>query len=143
MILLPNEQRALLRIEWSLRRDPGLAAALDAFGRRRFSGTAPAREGLSPWHPVLWRAVPVGLAACVLTLVALAVVLVVSAVGPARTSCGDLSAGCPSGAGRTAPVARSGPPKTRAKATHGLVTPPGGSPLHGIGATRGTARPRP
>jgi hypothetical protein len=71
MNLLPGQQRMLLRMERSLRKDPGLAAALDAFGRRRFTGTEPRQECVPPWHPVLSRAVPVMFAASLLALVVL------------------------------------------------------------------------
>ncbi len=140
MILLPGEQRALLRIERSLRRDPGLVSALDAFSRPRCSGGAPGREGLSPWHPVLWRAVPAGLVAAVLALVALAVVLALGAIRPARPSCrAALPVACLSSAGGTAPARAHRPPKTGAGVTHGHGTPPGGSPLHGIATARDRA----
>lgn len=50
-----EEQHALLRMERSLRRDPGLRAAADKLSRSRPYGKDPAYECLSPWHPVLWR----------------------------------------------------------------------------------------
>lgn len=75
MTLQPDEQRKLLRTEWSLRSDPGLTSALQAFSRRRFRGTDPVEEHLSPWHPVLWRAALAALSALAAALVGLAVVL--------------------------------------------------------------------
>ncbi len=75
MTLLPDEQRKLLRTEWSLRGDPGLMSALEAFSRRRFRGTDPVQERLSPWHPVLWRAALAALIALAVALVVLALVL--------------------------------------------------------------------
>lgn len=59
MTLAPREQRALLKLERSLRADPAVNAALRAFRCQCWRGTDPAGplEGdLSPWHPVLWRA---------------------------------------------------------------------------------------
>jgi hypothetical protein len=76
MTLAPGEQRALLRIERSLGRDPALAAALRAFGCGCGCGCYerdPPLEELSPWHPFLWRAVPAIL--IVLTLMAPALIV--------------------------------------------------------------------
>jgi hypothetical protein len=66
------EQRALLRIERALGKDPGLACALRAFGATRsWYDEDPAPETVSPWHPFLWRAVPVALAVFTVTVMAL------------------------------------------------------------------------
>ncbi len=56
MTLAPGEQRALLRMERSLRADPGLDAALCAFTCECWRGADPGTEDVSPWHPFLWRA---------------------------------------------------------------------------------------
>jgi hypothetical protein len=70
--LAPAEQRALLRIERSLGKDLDLADALRAFGSSRCCyDEDPSSEPLSPWHPFLWRAAPVALAAFTLTAVTL------------------------------------------------------------------------
>jgi hypothetical protein len=66
------EQRALLRIERALGKDPDLACALRAFGASRYwYDEDPASESVSPWHPFLWRAVPVALAVFTVTAIAL------------------------------------------------------------------------
>jgi hypothetical protein len=70
--LAPAQQRALLRIERSLGKDPDLAGALRAFGSSRCCyDEDPSSESLSPWHPLLWRAVPVALTIITLTVVTL------------------------------------------------------------------------
>jgi hypothetical protein len=140
--MLPREQRALLRMERSLRRDPGMASALDALSRRRYRGMDPVRECLSPWHPVLWRAVAAALAASVLALAALAVALFVTvdrpAGSPART-CGlaNLAPACAASGGRTAPGTPSGAPAGSARIPGSLAHSLDGSPLRGIGAEPG------
>jgi hypothetical protein len=70
----PAEQRALLRIERALGKDkdPDLACALRAFGATRSCfDVDPASEFVSPWHPFLWRAVPVALVIFTVTVIAL------------------------------------------------------------------------
>ena len=74
MTLVPRDQRALLRMERSLRKDPAVKATLETFTCCCHPRQGPTREHLSPWHPVLWPAV-------FLVLVALTVVFV--AVGAA------------------------------------------------------------
>jgi hypothetical protein len=69
MAMAPAEQRSLLRIERSLGKDPGVSAALREFARCQEG--FPLDEGLSPWHPFLWRAVPVALTFATLSAVAL------------------------------------------------------------------------
>jgi hypothetical protein len=72
MALAPSQQRALLRIERSLGKDPDLSAALRAFACRwRCYMQGFPIEGLSPWHPFLWRAVPVALIVVTLSATAL------------------------------------------------------------------------
>lgn len=75
MTLAPREQRALLKIERSLRADPVLRAALRAFNCQFRRGARPARENLSPWHPVLWRAALVALVTVSLSFAAIVAVL--------------------------------------------------------------------
>jgi hypothetical protein len=66
------EQRALLRIERALGKDPDLACALRSFSASRsLYDEDPASEALSPWHPFLWRAVPVALAVFTVTAITL------------------------------------------------------------------------
>jgi hypothetical protein len=157
MNLLPGQQRTLLRMECSLRKDPGLAAALDAFGRRRFTGTEPRQECVPPWHPVLWRAVPVMLAASLLALVVLGLVLALGAGRPGDGQagvCRGLAAGCSPGAAgtvghsRRALMAGSPVPVTSrsvqppARARGGRSDQLLGSPLHGIGAPWRAGRTR-
>jgi hypothetical protein len=70
--LAAAEQRALLRMERSLGKDPDLAGALRAFGSSRCRyDEDPSSEPLSPWHPLLWRAAPVALTIITLTVVTL------------------------------------------------------------------------
>jgi hypothetical protein len=75
--MVPREQRALLRIERSLRKDPSVRAMLETFTRRCYRGQGPTQERLSPWHPVLWSAVFVMLAALTVTFIALSFVTVI------------------------------------------------------------------
>jgi hypothetical protein len=67
MTLAPGEQRALLRMERSLRRDPALCTALRDFKCRCCCEADPDQEDMSPWHPVLWRAELLGLITLTLT----------------------------------------------------------------------------
>jgi hypothetical protein len=55
MGLAPREQRALLRMERSLSKDPAVRAAFGALGRSRGGRGETTPEGTSPWRPVLWR----------------------------------------------------------------------------------------
>ena len=83
MILAPSEQRALLRMERSLRRDPGVSAALRAFRCQCGRGTGAGEEGeedVTPWHPVLWRAELLGLITLTLTFFAMIALLTCVAV---------------------------------------------------------------
>jgi hypothetical protein len=67
MTLAPGEQRALLRMERSLRQDPALCTALRDFKCRCYREADPDQEDMSPWHPVLWRAELLGLITLTLT----------------------------------------------------------------------------
>ncbi len=55
MTLAAGEQRTLLRMERSLRRDPALNTALQEFKCRCYCEADPDQEDMSPWHPTLWR----------------------------------------------------------------------------------------
>ena len=79
MTLVPRDQRALLRMERSLRKDPAVQATLEAFTWRCHRGQGPTKERLSPWHPVLWPAVFVVLVALTIAFVALGAVAVMCA----------------------------------------------------------------
>lgn len=75
--MTPGEQRALLKIERSLRKDPAVEAAVMIFTRRcgcRRGG--PRHEPMSPWHPVLWRAVPLTLYGLIAAVMVIAVILI-------------------------------------------------------------------
>jgi hypothetical protein len=61
MTLAAGEQRTLLRMERSLRRDQDLSAALHEFQRRCYRQADSDQEDMSPWHPVLWRAELLGM----------------------------------------------------------------------------------
>jgi hypothetical protein len=77
--LTHDEQRALLRMERSLRTDPALSAALRTFERRCWGGEDSEDEEISPWHPVLWRVSLLALVAITLAFFAV-IILVTSAV---------------------------------------------------------------
>jgi hypothetical protein len=72
--LLPHDQRTLLKIERSLRKDPAVKAALEAFTFGYYRRKGPTRECLSPWHPVLWQAMFGVLIALTVALMAIIVV---------------------------------------------------------------------
>jgi Protein of unknown function (DUF3040) len=74
--LVPRDQRALLRMERSLRKDPAVKATLETFTYRCHRGKGPTREPLSPWHPVLWPAVFLVLVALTVSFGAVAAVAV-------------------------------------------------------------------
>jgi len=61
MTLAAGEQRTLLRMERSLRRDQALSTALHEFECRCYWQADPDQEDMSPWHPVLWRAELLGM----------------------------------------------------------------------------------
>jgi hypothetical protein len=157
MNVLPAQQRALLKMERSLRKDPGLAAALDAFSRRRFTGAEPRQECVSPWHPVLWRAVPMLFAASLLALIVLGLVLALGVGRPGdgqAGACRPLAVGCsPGAAGRAAHPRRAVIAGSPVPVTSRSAQPPArarvggsdqllGSPLHGVGALRRAGRTR-
>lgn len=75
MTLAPREQRTLLKMERSLRRDQALARMLHAFTCQCWHGTDPANEELSPWHPVLWRAALLALILASLSFIGLTAAL--------------------------------------------------------------------
>lgn len=79
MALHPREQRALLKLERSLHKDPAVRAALETFTRRCYCGKDPTREWLSPWHPVLWPAMFGVLVALTAAFIALIVVVALRA----------------------------------------------------------------
>jgi hypothetical protein len=79
MVLPPREQRALLRIERSLRKDAAVSVALEAFSRTCCRGKGPVRECLSPWHPILWRVACLVLIAAVTVLLASGVIVAMAA----------------------------------------------------------------
>lgn len=74
-----EEQRALLKMERSLHRDPGLRAAADKFSRTRPYGKDPAYESLSPWHPVLWRVTFIAAVTLIVAFIVLVATLTASA----------------------------------------------------------------
>jgi Protein of unknown function (DUF3040) len=74
--LAPRDQRALLRIERSLRKDPLVKATVETFTCRCHNGRGPTRERLSPWHPVLWPAVFLVLVALTVAFIAVCAVAV-------------------------------------------------------------------
>ncbi len=167
MTLAPGQQRKLIKIENRLRKsDPALAVMCESLSRHRCRAENPAREPISPWRPVLWRAAPWAGAAVMLMLTLLGLVLAyhpIRAAVAAGTGCaGPASAArCESG-GATGPG--SGPGQgTESLTPHqagsgrrpsspagpgliseaggsrpgGRTVPPGGSPLHGITASAG------
>ena len=75
MTLAAGEQRTLLRMERSLRRDPALSTALRDFNCRCYCEADPDQEDMSPWHPVLWRAELFGLVMLTLTFFAMIALL--------------------------------------------------------------------
>jgi hypothetical protein len=75
--LAPSEQRALLKIEKTLRKDPAVGAALEAFNRRCPYGKDPVRERLSPWRPLLWRTTSVTLVTLMVAFMMLIMILVI------------------------------------------------------------------
>lgn len=79
MTLTRDEQHALLRMEWWLRRDPSLRAVAIRFRLRCPHGREPEHEHVSPWHPVLWRAAFVALVLLTAAFVALVALLVFQA----------------------------------------------------------------